>query len=294
MPSHIYMRVGRYADSYELNRRAAEADERYMAQNRTQGIYPLNYYPHNLHFMTWSAMVLGRPEVALGTARKIEKKVPPELSSNKNIWSLYETFLSQPMFVMVRFGMWEEMLVEPKPAVDSKYMNGIWHYGRALAYLHTDRMAEARRELRNLTQIREEMAGIKHYIGFGVTEDLLKIAEEIVLGEVKFKEGNTLEALAHLERAVRMEDGLMYSEPPDWYFPVRHMLAAMLMDAGRPKEAEVVYAADLRKNPENGYSLFGLKTALEKQGRMEEAQEVELRFKRAWSGATHQLITSRY
>jgi tetratricopeptide (TPR) repeat protein len=294
MPSHIYMRVGRYADSYAANRLAVAADESYITQCRSQGIYPLNYYPHNIHFMAWSAMFQGRPETALGAARKIVEKVPPALSADKNVWALYETFLSQPMFVMVRFGLWDKMLMESKPNIDSQFMTGIWHYGRALAYIHTDQPREARRELRMLSAAREAMGRVEHYIGFSSAETLMTIAEEIVQGELAYTEGNAFAGLAHLARAVRLEDGLRYAEPPDWYFPVRHLLGAMLLEAGRPREAEVIYAADLRKNPENGYSLFGLKNALEKQGRLEEAQVFAKRFARAWADATHTLTSSRF
>lgn len=294
MPSHIYMRVGRYADSYEANLRATDADESYITQCRAQGIYPLNYYPHNIHFMAWAAMVQGRPQAALEAARKIVDKVPPELSTNKNIWALYETFLSQPMFMLVRFGMWEEMLAEPRPDIESQFMTGIWHYGRSLAYVHTGRLAEARQELEPLTAARKAMGEVEHYVGFGTAGILLTIAEEIVRGELAYAGGDTIRGLARLERAVRLEDGLRYNEPPDWYFPVRHLLGAMLLDAGRPNEAEVVYAADLRKNPENGYSLFGLKLALEQQGKDEDATAVAERFERAWADATHKLTSSRF
>jgi len=294
MPAHIYMRIGRYKDSYTTNQRAVAADENYITQCRSQGIYPLNYYPHNIHFMAWSAMFQGRPEAALEAARKIIEKVPPDLSSNKNVWALYETFLSQPMFVMARFGMWNKMLAEPKPDVSSQFMTGIWHYGRALSYIYTDRPAEARRELLTLSAARNAMGTVEHYIGFATAGTLLTIAEEIVQGELAYTEGNILVGLAHLERAVRLEDSLRYAEPPDWYFPVRHFLGAMLLKAGRPNEAEVVYAADLRKNPENGYSLFGLKNALEKQDRLSEAQVFAERFNRAWADATHTLTSSQF
>ena len=180
MPSHIYMRVGRFADSYEANRRAVAADESYITQCKSQGIYPLNYYPHNIHFMAWSAMVLGRPAEALDAARKTVDKVPGDLSQDKNIWALYETFLSQPTFVMVRFGMWEEMLSEPKPDVDSRFMVGIWHYGRALAFLNTGRPKQAKQELQALTDARKAMGQLEHYIGFGTAGTLLTIAEEVV------------------------------------------------------------------------------------------------------------------
>ena len=294
MPSHIYMRVGRYTDSYAANHRAVSADESYITQCRSQGIYPLNYYPHNIHFMAWSAMFQGRPEAALEAARKIVAKVPPEISADKNAWALYETFLSQPLFVTVRFGMWDAMMAEPKPDTESQFMTGIWHYGRALAYIYTDRPKQARHELQKLSAVRETMETIEHYIGFAIAKTLMTIAEQIVQGELAYTEGRVLEGLAHLERAVRLEDGLRYNEPPDWYFPVRHFLGAMLLDAGYPNEAEVVYAADLRKNPENGYSLFGLSEALEKQGRVKEAQAFNERFSRAWADASHTLTSSRF
>jgi tetratricopeptide (TPR) repeat protein len=273
---------------------AVAADESYITQCRSQGIYPLNYYPHNIHFLAWSAMFQGRPQAALAAARKMVEKVPPELTADKNVWALYETFLSQPMFVMVRFGMWDAMLAEPKPDIQSQFMTGIWHYGRALAYVYTDRPAMARGELRALSDARKAMEANAHYIGFATAGILMTMAEEIVQGELAYTEDNTLAALAHLERAVRLEDSLRYAEPPDWYFPVRHFLGAMLLDAGRPNEAEVVYAADLRKNPENGYSLFGLRTALEQQGKSEDARAVAERFDRAWSAASHKLTSSRF
>lgn len=294
MPSHIYMRVGRFADSYEANRRAVIADESYITQCRAQGIYPLNYYPHNIHFMAWSAMVLGRPSEALDAARKIVEKVPNSLKTDKNIWALYETFLSQPMFVLVRFGMWEAMLSESQPNADSRFMTGVWHYGRALAFIHTGRSDKARKELKSLIGHRKAMSRVEHYIGFGTAKNLLTIAEEVVRGELAYSEGDTLTGLAHLERAVRIEDGLLYNEPPDWYFPVRHFLGAMLLDANRPNEAEVVYAADLRKNPENGYSLFGLLTALEAQGKNGDAAAVRNRFDKIWADSTHKLKSSRF
>ena len=294
MPSHIYMRVGRFTDSYNANLRAVSADEDYITQCRTQGIYPLNYYPHNIHFMAWSAMLQGRQDDALKAARKIVEKVPHELSANKNAWALYETFLSQPMFVMVRFGMWKEMLAEPKPDIESQFMTGVWHYARALAYINTGQPDMARGELDSLVASRKAMGEVEHYIGYATAETLMTIAEETVRGELAYSEGNTIEGLAHLERAVRLEDSLRYNEPPDWYFPLRHFLGAMLLDAGRPTEAEVVYAEDLRRNPDNGYSLFGLQIALKQQGKTEDALAVAKRFNRAWSDATHTLTSSRF
>ncbi len=295
MPSHIYMRVGRYADSYEANRLAVEADEGYITQCRAQGLYPLGYYPHNIHFMAWSAAFQGRREAAMEASRKIVEKIPHELATD-NTWALYETFLSQPLYTMVRFGMWDEILVEPAPGVDSHFMTGVWHYARALARLHGEGEVEAaREELAALVASRGEVDEDDAYaVGFGGVERLLTIAIEIVEGEIDAAGGDHQAATAHLERAVRLEDSLLYNEPPDWYFPVRHVLGAVLLEAGRPDEAEVVYWADLRKNPDNGYALFGLGKALEAQGRDDEALAIAERFDRAWADADHKLTTSRF
>jgi tetratricopeptide (TPR) repeat protein len=163
-----------------------------------------------------------------------------------------------------------------------------------LAHLYNGRLDKAHRELSSLSAEREAMGTEAHYVGFATAETLLTIAEEIVRGELAYAEGRTMAGLAHLERAVRLEDGLRYNEPPDWYFPVRHYLGAMLLDAGRPNEAEVVYAADLRKNPDNGYALFGLQQALTQQGKQADAAAVAERFERTWATADHTLMSSRF
>jgi hypothetical protein len=147
------------------------------------------------------AFALLHAKEALEAARKIVDKMPAELAADKNVWALYETFLSQPISALVRFGMWDEVLAEPKPDVESRFMTGIWHYARALAFIHTDRLTESRRGLRALTAAREATGELEHYIGFGIAQTLLTIAEEIVRGELAYAEGSTLEGLAHLERA---------------------------------------------------------------------------------------------
>ncbi len=294
MPSHIYMRLGRYADSWESNVKAVEADEAYITQCRAQGIYPLAYYPHNIHFLAWAAMSQGRSAAALEASRKVAAAIPQTLAADKNLWAIYETFLSQPLYALVRFGRWQEVLAEPKPALDSRFMTGVWHYARGLAFVHTGRPRQARKELAALTEMRRAMATVEQYIGFGPAHTLLTIAEEIVAGELEARRGDYPLALAHLERAVRLEDGLLYNEPPDWYFPVRHLLGAVLLEAGRPAEAEVVYWADLRRNPGNGYSLFGLAESLAKQGKHELAEEMRRRFDEAWSEADVALTSSRF
>ena len=292
MPSHIYMRVGRYADSYEANSRAVIADEGYITQCRAQGIYPLGYYPHNIHFMVWSAMFEGRSAESLAAARKVAEKIPADVPDA--VWSVYELFRSQPYYAMVRFGMWDKILTEPKPIERARFMNGVWHYARALAFLHTGKRGRAKRELRSLRSMRDEIEREGYAIGFGSAEKLLTIGVEVVTGEMAAAKGNYDKALSRLEKAVRLEDSLPYSEPPEWYFPVRHVLGAVLIEAGYPEEAEVIYWTDLRRNPENGYALFGLEQSLRAQGKKEEGEAMAARFEKAWANADVTLTTSRF
>ncbi|MCZ6889170.1 MAG: hypothetical protein O7H39_11800 [Gammaproteobacteria bacterium] len=291
MPSHIYMRVGRYADSFEVNRRAGDADAAYITQCSAQGIYPLNYYPHNLHFKVWAAMFQGRSDVAMQGAREVQSKVPRDMSGNS--FGAFETFLSQPLYVMVRFGRWDEALAEPKPGQGKRFMTGVWHYARGMAFANTNERKKARRELRTLRALIDALPA-DYAIGFAAAPTLLNIAANLLAGDIAATNDQFDDAIALLARAARLEDSLRYSEPPDWYFPTRHMLGAVLLDGGYPREAEVIYWEDLRKNPKNGYSLFGLKLALEAQGNDAAAAEVSEQFARAWGEADVQLSSSRF
>ena len=293
MPSHIFMRVGRYGDSYDANALAIKADEGYITQCRAQGIYPLGYYPHNIHFLAWSAMFQGRSELALKAAREVAVKIKP--TAEENLFGLYESFASQPIYVMVRFGQWEQILAEKSPNESSIFMNGILHYARGLAFAHTGRLDDAADELNRLKGIREEVEQDKKYrVGFSAAGTLLLIAEQVLNAEFAALSGQIERGISFAERGVRLQESLLYNEPPDWYFPVRHILGALLLDADRPAEAESVYWADLKRNPNNGFSLFGLQRALTAQGKTEVAAEVGKRLTKAWSATDVALTSSRF
>jgi len=292
MPAHIYMRIGRYADSYEANRLASLADESYIAQCQAQGIYPLGYYPHNVHFLVWSAMYQGRSAAALDAARRVYAAIPQNLEGDAT--RQFEQFISQPLVAMVRFGDWQGVLSEPKPPETARYWTGLWHYARGLARINTAAPTSALNELQTLRSIANE-PGIDQYITFlSDAQSLLNIAVEILAGEIESRSGRHDEAISHLERAVRLQETLVYSEPPEWYFPSRHYLGAALLDAEYSEEAEVVYWADLRDHPENGYSLFGLSQALEAQGKDALAEDARTRFDAAWTEADVALTSSRF
>jgi tetratricopeptide (TPR) repeat protein len=195
---------------------------------------------------------------------------------------------------MVRFGMWQAILEEPAPPAESHYWQGVWLYARGLAELHEVDAKTATKTLQDLTALAGDPNLPEVFVGFSHAGRLLTIAREILTGEIALKEQRFDEAIAHLDRAVRFEDGLMYNEPPDWFFPSRHLLGAALLDAGRYVEAEQVYWDSLNRYPENGYALLGLSQSFEAQGRQDDADALYKRYEKAWEAADQPLSTSRY
>jgi tetratricopeptide (TPR) repeat protein len=283
MPAHIYQRVGRHGDVIRSNQMAAQADEDYIAQCRAQGLYPLAYYPHNLHFIWMGASASGRRGLAMESAQKLAGVIPQEALATTPI---LQGFLVVPYYALVRFGEWDRILNEPEPRHQTPFTMGVWRYARAMALAATNQLEAAERELAALRQLVADPA-LKGQTTFSTNTGyaILRIAPEVVAGEIAARRQLWDSALLHLERAVRYEDGLNFQEPHDWHAPVRQNLAAVLMAAGRPDEAEAVYWEDLRKNPENGWSLFGLARALEAQGKHDDAAPIRARFKKAWQDA---------
>ncbi len=289
MPSHIYIRVGRYADAAAANVKAIEADEDYLSQCQAQGLYPLSYYPHNLHFLWAAATFEGRSQVAVDAARSVAAKVPHH-HAGAVAWN--SDFPVTPLLAYVRFGQWRQILTEPAPPTDQPYANGIWHYARAMAYVSGTRFDRADAELAALATVMTHDAFTTTLKDMPLLTNL-RIATRMVEAELAARRGDTAEAIRLAEAAVALEDGLPYSEPPVWHHPPRQILGALLLDARRPADAERVYREDLAEFRENGWSLFGLMQSLDAQGRTAETQAVKARFATAWQRADITLTSSR-
>jgi tetratricopeptide (TPR) repeat protein len=285
MPAHIYQRVGRHADVIKANLLAARADEDYISQCRAQGLYPLAYFPHNLHFIWMGASASGRKQLAMESAQKLAAAIPDEALATVPI---LQGFVVVPYWALVRFAEWERILADPGPRHDTPFTRGVWHFARAMAYAATNRLDAADEERVKLAALVADpsLQGQTTFSNNTGTA-ILRIAPEVVAGEIAARRQQWDEAILHLDRAVRYEDALIYQEPPDWHAPVRQNLAAVLMAAGRPDEAEAVYWEDLKKNPENGWSLFGLTQALKAQGKDVDAAQAEQRFRKAWKDADY-------
>ncbi len=292
MPSHIYQRVGRYADAQAANVAAIGADEDYITQCRAQGLYPMAYYPHNIHFLWFAATADGRSQVAIESARKTASKVSDQALDQ---FPLLASFRIVPWYALARFGKWDEMLEEPAPPDRFSYLRGTWLYARGLAHLGKGRIEEAEKNLVELRRIAADPALNYSLFSPNTAAAILSIAPEVLAGEVAARRKDFDAAVSHLERAVRLEDGLAYTEPSEWHYPARQALGAILLSSGRPREAETVYWEDLRRNPDNGWSLFGLAQALRAQdGRGDETAAAQARFEKAWARADVKLTASRF
>lgn len=291
MPAHIYMRVGRHGDVVRSNQMAVKADEDYLAQCRAQGIYPLGYYPHNIHFIWMGATASGQRRLALEAAQKVANAIPHEALGTVPI---LQVFLVVPYWAMVRFAQWTDILNDKGPRHDTPFTRGAWRFARAMAFTATNRLTDAEQELAELKKLVDDPT-LKGQVTFSSNSGyaILRIAPEVVAGEIAAKRKDWDRAVMHLDRAIRYEDALIYQEPPDWHAPVRQTLGAVLLEAGRSDEAESVYWEDLRKNPGTGWSLFGLVQALKARGKADEAALVQQRFEKAWKDADFQLAGSR-
>ncbi len=293
MPGHIYIRVGRYADVIEANQHAIHADEEYFAEGSPgTTMYTLGYHPHNYHFLSYGASMAGNSELALSSAQDLAARVDQEMMRAPGM-GILQHFLMTPLRVMVRFGMWEKILAQPAPP-DLPYLMGTWRYARGMALARSGRTDEAVVELAALEAALADPAleGVTMF-DLNSGAQLLSVGRQVLAGEITAARGDYDEAIALLEGGVALETQLTYDEPPPWHLPVRHILGAVLLEAGRTVEAEAVYRQALKRFPENGWALQGLALSLEAQGKRTEAEEVRARFREAWRAADVQLRASR-
>jgi tetratricopeptide (TPR) repeat protein len=291
MSSHIYQRVGRYADSMKSNQLAIAADEDYIAQCRAQGIYPMMYYPHNIHFLWFAATADSQSKIAIKSAREVAGKIDDAVLKEIPLTAIFRMV---PYWTLARFGHWKEILEEPAPPSTNSFLKGSWHYARGLAFVATEQLQQAEQELGTLREIMQDASLDIPLFSKNTARTVLNAAPEVLAGEIAAARGQFDQAIAHLERAVRLEDALIYTEPLEFHFPPRLALGAILLESGRPAEAETVYWEDLRRNRDNGWALYGLMQALRAQKKDDQAALIEARFKKAWARADIELNASRF
>ena len=285
MPAHIYMRTGDYAAAAKSNAAAAEVDRVYIHSTGVQGVYPLMYYGHNLHFLCAAQAMQGR----FADAKQAADQLAELIAAAVKEMPMVEFFLSTPTLVLLRFQRWNDILQAPAPDPNLPITNLTWHFARGVAYAATGDRQNAETERKAFASAEKALPADTLFSATNKSGPVLRLAATVLDARIAAAKGERKQAVAYWRKAVAAQDALAYDEPPAWYFPVRESLGGVLLLDGQYGEAEKVFREDLKRNPRNGRSLFGLLESLKAQKKMVDAGWVQKELAAAWQNADTQL-----
>ena len=291
MPSHIDIRTGQWLKAVDTNVKAVEADKRHRKVfGQAKGFLNV-YIAHNRAMLAYAAMMTGQRDLAMKHIRAMVAEMPADFLKENALQA--EANVAMPLEVMVRFGMWDEILGEPEKYTDSMWFTRAFHHAaRGIAYAAQGDTANARKAQTVFVE-RAKLVPKEDFLSNNSCEALLAIAMPMVEGEILIAEGKIDSGIEQLRAAIQKEDALKYDEPPGWMIPVRHSLGAVLMKHQRFAEAEQVYRDDLARLPENGWSLLGLAESLRKQKKnADEVAQTQAKFEKVWAKADLTITTS--
>jgi tetratricopeptide (TPR) repeat protein len=287
MPAHVYIRTGDYESAVKMNEQAAAVDRAYIKATGVQGIYPMMYYSHNLHFIAMCAAMNGNYAESIKNAELLVENVGPHVKDMPPL----EGFMTIPVAVQIRFHRWDEILKMPQPDAAMKTATVFWHFGRGLALAGTGKISEAEAEYKIVS---DAEASTPPDVIFQMpinnkAKDIMKISKDVLGAKIALAKKDNSSAIAMLRDAVVIQDTLKYGEPPDWFFPVRESLGAALLMNGDAAEAEKVFRDDLERNLRNPRSLWGLHRSLMEQKRDYDAGFIQKEFEASWKGGKQAL-----
>ncbi|MBC8134302.1 MAG: hypothetical protein H8F28_00245 [Fibrella sp.] len=288
MPSHIDVRLGDWQQAVAANESAIATDRTYTRVAKKQDFYRV-YKAHNYHMLAFAASMQGDSKRAIGAIRNLVNDMPIQWRRENPAFA--DGYLAMPVEVLMRFGRWQEILKEPEPDAIYPIARTLRHAGRGVAFGATNKMAAALAEQKAFRAAADRCPK-DAFIGNNSAANIFAVVDALLEGELKLRQGKTDAGLQSLRKAVAAEDQLRYDEPPDWFYPTRHALGAALLQADHAAEAEAVYRADLKRWPENGWSLYGLESSLKKQGKKAEAAQVNVRYRKVWRHSDLTLTTS--
>lgn len=291
MPSHIDIRRGRWQQAIETNEKAIVADKRYRKiLGPPTGLLPV-YAAHNRHMLAYGALMTGQREVAMKHVRAMVAEIPAKFVKESAAFA--DGFFAVPLEVLVRFGRWNEILAEPdKYPPGMPFVRAFHHAARATAYAAKGDTVKARTEQALFIE-GGKLVPAETQLGNNSAAAVVSLATHMLEGEILVAEKKLDAGIAELQTAVKEEDALKYDEPPAWMIPIRHSLGAVLLKTRRFAEAEQVYRDDLKRLPDNGWSLFGLIESLGAQNKNEdEVTALSTKFQKTWAKADTKITTS--
>jgi tetratricopeptide (TPR) repeat protein len=286
MPAHIYIRTGDYLAAEDACVKAAQVDKRRIESFSKPGMFTILSYLHDLYLLAAAASMDGHYATANDSANKLVEQVAPHVDEMPDL----QTFLTVQPAVLVRFNRWDAILKLPEPNPDLKIATAMLKFARGMAFAATGKLAESESEREALTKISEMILPEAPFAMSGnKTRDILQIASDVLAAKLSSARNEKTQAIAQLRDAVAIQDGLKYSEPPSWFYPVRESLGAALFLSGQISEAEQTFREDLQRNPRNPRSLFGLLESLRALEKSHDAEFVQAEFRAAWKGDPNDL-----
>ena len=279
MPGHAYIRTGNYEQSIKANYEAVKIDSTYLAAGGGGGFYSLLYYPHNIHFLSVSYALDGQYAKAIHYADMLNTVGAPLWLIDPHIEGVGPT----KYYIQAKFRKWNEILAEPAPDTSWKVITAMWRFARGMAFASTGKVKEAKEELAAMNKCESQFSPNAYMGAINAAKDVMPIPRALLNARIAEMEKRPEDAVKLLYSAASIQDSLYYDEPEAWYIASRETLAGLLLKLGRPAEAETVFREDLKHYPRNGRSLFGLKAALQSQGKEYEASLIELQFNRSWA-----------
>lgn len=286
MPAHIYFRVGRYKDSLATNKQAVAVDEKYIAERKPGGVYPMAYYPHNVHFVLVSAQMAGDGKTVIEAADKLAGIVTDDAARE---FPIAQPVRAAPYFAHAQFSDPDTILAIPAPGEGLPYVKGLWHYARGVAFAEKGDAADARKESAAIQRLRKTGEFDALNEALVPAQDVLQIASHVVEARAAQASGDLKRAANQYRQAIALEDNLAYMEPAYWYYPVRQSLGAVLLQQGDSEGAEKAFRDSLNRVPNNGWALYGLSEVYRKRGDARRVQATEELLSQAWAGTREQL-----
>ncbi|MGE5524136.1 MAG: tetratricopeptide repeat protein [Rhodospirillaceae bacterium] len=281
MPSHIYYRIGRYRDSLAANRAAVKVDEAYIAREKAVGIYPLGYYPHNVHFVMVSAEMGGDGAAVVESANKLARIIPDEAA---RAFPMVQPMKAAPYFAHARFSQPATVMALAAPGEGVPYVQAVWRYARGLVLARQGKTQDARAELAQIDRLIASTDYTRYTEANIPAREVMQIASHMLRARIAQTENDLNGAVASVEAAAVLYDTLPYMEPPYWPYPVKQTLGALLVLRGDYERARGVFGEALARMPNNAWALYGLREAYARDGRSREARAVDKRLSGLWMG----------
>jgi tetratricopeptide (TPR) repeat protein len=263
MPSHIFIRTGNYRQGIDVNTSAINGFKNYSLQYpQVEELKPL-YLSHNEHMQVACAMMSGESKFAAAKAVETQKNIPLSYIETPSAFGNYvQSIHMLPTVVALRFGRWQQLLESPMITSSIDFEYAFQLFAKGMAYAHTGNPAQAKTNLARLQEKMKTPVLHEKYASFANPASMvLDVADHVLQGTIFMGEKMETEAITSFQKAVTIEDAMMYNEPKDWLVPARHYLGDALIKAKRFADAEEVYKKDLHVNPANSWALAGLMLA---------------------------------